>query len=282
MGYMVLAGLSFTFLDTTAKYLSNDLPVLFVVWARYGVHCLLMLLVLAPSRGWDLVRAGRPMLQVVRGLMLLVTTASGMAALSHLPIAETLAIAFLAPLIVVLAAAPLLKEKPSRLTILAVLCGFAGTLLIVRPGGAVVGVGVAFALCTAIAYAAYQLLTRHLCQDAGSITLLFYTALTGTLGASLAVPFFWPQISLTLTQWVLLISLGLYGGAGHFLLIRAFALADASTLSPLLYSQLIWQTLAGAWVFNHVPDAWAILGGLMIVGSGLMVVWSQKKHAQKS
>lgn len=277
---MVLAGLSFTLLDTTAKHLSSHLPVPFITWVRYLVHFLFMLAVFRWRGIDDLMAAPRMGLQVLRGFMLLLTTGFAMAAMSTLPMAETLAIAFLAPLIVVLAAIPILKERPPRMVLLATFAGFVGVLMIVRPGGAMVGVGVGFALATAVVYATYQLLTRLLSGETSAVTLLFYTALTGTVGASMAVPFFWPQGSISVQDWVLLCSLGLYGGGGHFLLINAFARAPASTLSPLLYTQLIWQALAGALFFGHLPDGWAIAGGLIIAASGVMVLLAQRRASQ--
>ena len=277
MALMVLAGLSFTVLDAMAKHLSARWPVPFIVWVRYSVHCLLMLLLLAPRMGLSMLRAAQPGLQLLRGVMLLLTTTLGFAALSRLPLAETLAIAFLSPLIVVLASIPLLGERPSRAVLLATLIGFGGMLLIVRPGGALFGIGVLFALGTAVSYAAYQLLTRHLSARASPLVLLFHTALIGSLGASFVVPFFWPPQAVGVMDALLLCSLGVFGGIGHFLLIRAFARAPASSLSPLLYIQLIWQTLAGWIVFDHLPDAWAVAGGLMIVGSGLIVFLTSRR-----
>jgi drug/metabolite transporter (DMT)-like permease len=272
MLFMVLAGVSFTLLDTTAKHLSSHLPVPFITWVRYAVHFVFMLLLLGTGGLHDLIKAPRPALQITRGVLLLLTTGFAMAAMSVLPMAETLAIAFLAPLIVVFAAIPMLGERPKRSVMIAACVGFAGVLLIVRPGGAMQGGGVIFALATALVYAGYQLLTRLLAHQTSAVTLLYFTALTGTLGASIAVPFFWPQAAISMLDWVLLCSLGLYGGGGHLLLINAFSRAPASSLSPLLYTQLIWQTLAGAVFFNHLPDGWAIAGGLIIAGSGVMVL----------
>ena len=280
MLFMVLAGLSFTLLDTTAKHLSSHLPVPFITWVRYLVHFVFMLVLLGRRGIDDLVAAPQPVWQVVRGLMLLLTTGFAMAAMSTLPMAETLAIAFLAPLIVVLAAIPVLGERPPRAVLLAAFAGFVGVLMIVRPGGAMMGAGVAFALATSIVYATYQLLTRRLSAHTHAVTLLFYTALTGTAGASIAVPFFWPQGAISIGDWALLCSLALYGGGGHFLLINAFARAPASALSPLLYTQLIWQSLAGALFFNHLPDGWAMAGGLIIAASGIMVLLAQQKNSQ--
>lgn len=275
-GLIMLALMCFTALDATAKHLSERHPVPLIVWVRYTVHFVLMTALLAPRMGWALVRTEHPKLQVVRGLALWLTTACVMAALSTLPLAETLALAFLSPLLVVLLAKPLLGEQPSRFIWLATAMGFGGLLLIVRPGGAVAGPGVLFALATAVMYASYQLLTRKLSHVETPTTLLYYTALMGTVGASFMVPFYWSSAWPDAHDTLLFATLGLWGGGGHFLLIRAFSRAPASSLSPLFYVQLIWQTLAGYLVFNHLPDAYAVTGGLVIVASGLIVLWSQR------
>jgi len=277
MLFMVLAGLCFTLLDTTAKHLSSHLPVPFITWVRYMVHFVFMLVLLRRAGIEGLLHAPRPALQLTRGFMLLLTTGFAMAAMSTLPMAETLAIAFLAPLIVVLAAIPMLGERPSPRVVMAACAGFAGVLMIVRPGGAMVGPGLAFAFATALVYATYQLLTRLLAANTSPVTLLYFTAFAGAVGASLAVPFFWPQGAISALDWLLLCSLGLYGGGGHFLLIHAFRRAPASTLSPLLYTQLIWQSMAGALFFNHIPDGWAITGALVIAASGVMVLLAPHK-----
>lgn len=277
--WLMAATISFTLLDASAKYLSERVPVPVIVWVRYTVHCLFMIAAFAPRMGFDLVKTGRPFLHILRGLALLLTTACGLTALSQMPLAETLAIAFLSPLIVVIAAGPLLGEQPKPAIWFAVLLGFVGVLLIARPGGAVNGAGLFFALATALVYAAYQLLTRALSASEGQLTLLFYTALVGALGASCLVPFYWPQHMVDTRDAVLLCALALFGGGGHFLLIRAFSLAPASSLSPLMYVQLLWQTLAGWLVFDHLPDLYAVAGGLLIAGSGVAVVVSQKKTA---
>lgn len=259
----------FAALDATAKYMNAFFAVPLLVWARYLVHFVFMLVFMAPGMGREIITTRRPWLMSFRALMLVGVTLLAQLALKTLPLAETTALLFVTPLLVALLAGPLLGEQVRRRTWLATVAGFAGVLLIARPGGAMAGPGVAYALGGALCYAIYQILTRKLAATEHPTRLLFYTAMVGTLSMSLTLPAYWDGQMPTLTQSLLITSLGLYGGVGHALLIRAFREAPASTLSPLLYIQLIWATLLGWWVFNQLPDFLAITGMLIIGASGL-------------
>ena len=259
----------FAALDATAKYMNAFFAVPLLVWARYLVHFVIMLVFMAPGMGREIIATRRPWLMSFRALMLVGVTLLAQLALKTLPLAETTALVFITPLLVALLAGPLLGEQVRRSTWLITLVGFAGVLLIARPGGALFGAGVAYALGAALCYAIYQILTRKLAATEHPNRLLFYTALIGTLSMSLTLPAYWDGQIPTLTQGLLIVSLGLYGGIGHFMLIRAFREAPASTLSPLLYIQLIWATLLGWWVFDQLPDLLAIVGMLIIGASGL-------------
>jgi drug/metabolite transporter (DMT)-like permease len=266
---MLLAVLFFSLLDATAKHLSATFAVPLLVWARYLVHCVLMSLVLGPRLGRSLVATRHPVKQVVRALMLLGCTGFGMAALSRMPLAETTATVFITPLVVALLAGPCLGEKVTWVRWLGLVAGFAGVLMIARPGGSISADGLVFALLCAACYSVYQIMTRLLSPTEGTLTMLYYTALVGTVAMSLGLPWFWGGPWPDVTQLAMICTLGLLGGTGHFLLISAFRQAPASVLSPALYAQLVWATLLGWLAFDHVPDAWAIVGMTIIAASGL-------------
>lgn len=279
---LLLLGSLFFFaaLDATAKHLAQTYSVPFLVWARYTVHCLLMLAVLGPRQRWRLVATRRPLLQVVRGLMLVGCTGFGIAALSRMPLAETTAVAFTAPLIVALLAGPWLGERLTAGRWLAILAGFGGVLLIARPGSAVTVDGATLALLAASFYAVYQILTRQLAATEPTVTLVFYSALVGTLGTTLLQP--WsvlPATPLPTIDRAMIAALGILGGSGHYLLTRAFRHAPASVLSPFIYVQLIWATLLGALVFGHWPGSFSFLGMAIIVGSGLWLALAARRGA---
>jgi drug/metabolite transporter (DMT)-like permease len=268
---MLLAVLFFALLDATAKLLSTTFAIPLLVWARYLVHCVLMSVVLGPRLGRSLVATQHPFKQVIRALMLLGCTGFGMAALSRMPLAETTATVFITPLVVALLAGPCLGERITWMRWLGLLAGFAGVVMIARPGGSISADGLVFALLCAACYSIYQIMTRLLSPSEGTLTMLYYTALVGTVTMSLGLPWYWGGPWPEPMQLAMICSLGLFGGTGHFLLISAFRQAPASVLSPALYAQLIWATLLGWLVFNHVPDAWAMGGMLVIAVSGLLL-----------
>jgi drug/metabolite transporter (DMT)-like permease len=272
----MLALMLFASLDATAKHLAAFFAVPLLVWARYVVHFLLMLVFVAPAMRAELVRTANPRLQIVRALSLLATTGCGMAAFRVMPLAEATSVIFLAPLLVTLLAGPLLGERIGRSRWLAVLVGFGGVLLVVRPGTDLNPAGILWALGGAFSYALYQILTRRLSHAEHPLRLLFYTALVGTAVMSAALPWFWVDASPAPQQWLLIASLGLYGGVGHFLLIRAFRLAPASTLTPFTYAQLVWAVLLGWLVFDNIPDAVTAAGMSVIAASGLWLALRER------
>lgn len=270
----------FAVLDATAKHLTQTFSIPMLVWGRYLVHCLLMAVFLGPRLGRRLVATGQPLRVLVRSLLLLACTGFGFAALSRMPLAETTATAFTAPLIVALLAGPWLGEKLSPGRWLAIVVGFAGVLLIARPGSAAVTPdGAAFALLAATSYAAYQIMTRQLAATENTLTLLFYTALVGTVVMTLALPWFWRGPLASPGEAGLIVALGVLGGCGHFLLTRAFRHAPASVLSPFIYIQMVWAILLGWLVFGHWPDTPALAGTLIIVLAGLYLGLSARYNS---
>jgi len=267
---LVLAVFFFVLLDSTSKHLATRWPVSLVVWIRYAVHLLLMTVLLAPRLGRHLVSTRRPLLQIVRGGCLLLTSWFIVAALQRMPLAETTAIVFLAPLLVTVLARLVLHESVSPMRWLAVVTGFIGVWLVARPGTAIEHTGVLLALCAACAFASYQILTRLLSPTERPLTLLFYTALVGTVVMSFALPWIWEGPRPDLPALGQMIGMGVFGGVGHFLLIQAFRCAPASTLSPVLYIQLAWATVLGWAFFDHLPDSAGMLGIAIIAAAGIM------------
>lgn len=174
-------------------------------------------------------------------------------------------------LLVTALSVPLLKEKVSLGQWLAVLTGFIGVLFIVRPGGALFTPAALFPLGSALCFGLYQLLTRMLANSDSPTTSNFLAGIFNTLIMSLLVPFFWQTPSLL--HGLMMIALGGCGMGGHLLLTQAFRHAPPATLAPFSYGQIIFAGLLGLLVFGHVPDAWALLGILVICASGLVVAW---------
>lgn len=264
---IMVAVSTFAVLDTTAKYLSRTYPVPLIVWVRYAMHVVVMLVFVAPRLRWGLVTSRRPGLQVIRGVALAASSLFFFSGLAFMPIAEASAITFLAPLLVTAMSAYFLRERVRRSAWAALGAGFVGVLFIVRPGGTAFSPAVVLPLATAVCFATYQLLTRRLAGVDSTMATLFIGALVGTLVVSFLLPFYWglPQSPF---HGLLFVMLGVLGAAGHFVLIRAFEYAPPSVLAPFVYTQLLTVLVLGYLVFGEFPDGWSLVGMAIIVLSG--------------
>ncbi|MDH4873822.1 DMT family transporter [Pseudomonas sp. BN515] len=271
-----LATFLFSSHDAISKYLSAFYPIVMVVWVRYLVHTLLMAGFLLPREGTRVLRTKRPLLQVARALCLIGVSLLFTTGLRHIPLAEATSVIFLAPLLVTTLSVPLLKERVSRGQWGAVLVGFAGVLLVVRPGSALFTPAILYPLAAAVCFAFYQLLTRILARTDSSATSNFITGLTNTLIMSAMVPFFW-HLPDTLGHSLLMLALGTCGMGGHMLLTQAFRHASPPLLAPFGYGQIVFAGLLGLLLFNHAPDQIGLLGIAIIVGSGLFMAYAQKR-----
>jgi drug/metabolite transporter (DMT)-like permease len=263
-------------MDTTIKYLTTHYNAPLVVAIRYIVHCLLMIVFLAPSQGKRLVKTQRTGLVLVRSASLAIASLFIGLALQRMPVAETTAINFLSPMLVVLLARPVLGERIGALGWVASVTGFAGVLLIAHPGSGLDAYGIIFALCAVGAGVAYQLLSRVLVTTERIVTLLFYTALTGAIGFGIFLPWFWAGEVPTRWELLLFLSIGVTSGLGHFLFTAAYRHASASLLAPMNYLQLLWAGLLGWLVFGHVPDPLSILGMCVVAASGVMIAFKSR------
>lgn len=272
-GALLLVASLFLFacLDATTKYLAARHEVPLVVAVRYLVNCALMILLLAPTHRHKLIETRRTGLVLVRAASLAAASLFVALALQRMPVAETTAINFLAPMLIVLIAGPLLGERTGWAGWTAVVGGFAGVLLIVRPGSGLEPIGILFVLCAVVANIAYQLLSRVLAETERTIALLFYTALFGSIAFGLVLPFHWEERAPSAFELLLFLSLGVYGGLGHFLFTAAYRQAPASVLAPMTYLQLVWAGLLGWAVFGHLPDPVSIAGMAVIAASGVFM-----------
>ena len=271
----------FACMDTVTKYLAQSHAVPLIVGVRYLGNLLLMTVLFGPTHGRVMVRTQRTGLVVLRGVCLACASLFIALALQRMPVAETTAITFLAPILLVVVAGPVLGERIGWVGWAATLFGFAGVLLIARPGSGLVASGVLFVLCAVAMNLGYQLLSRVLAASETTFALLFYTALTGTILYGLALPWFIEDRAPSLLEAALMLSLGVYGGLGHFLFTAAFRYAPASLLAPLNYLQLLWAGLLGWIVFGHVPDAVSLLGMAIVAGSGVLVALKTRRPPPK-
>lgn len=269
--------LCFTCMDATTKYLASHHEVPLIVAVRYLVNCLLMIVLLAPSHGAKLIETQRTGLVVVRSLCLAAASLCVASALKLMPLAETTAIVFMSPLVVMLMVGPVLGERVGRLPWIATFMGLVGMLLIVRPGSGLDTLAVCFALGAVAANTGYQLFSRLLAASERTIALLFYSALVGSICFGIALPVYWEGRAPTPFELLLFLSLGVYGAVGHFFYTTAYRETPASVLAPLNYVQVVWAGLLGWLVFGHVPDRLTILGMCVIAASGAIVAFRPRR-----
>ncbi|HSN20963.1 MAG TPA: DMT family transporter [Usitatibacter sp.] len=274
---VLLAGFFFSSLDTTAKYLVLDHPLFAVVWARYAGQMAVTTPIAWHRGGAGFWRTRHPAAQLLRSLCLVVATTCFVAALRFLPLAEGTAIAFLAPMFAIALSRPVLGETPTRARFWSAFAGFAGIVLIVRPGSAVFHPATALLVLAAIANAFYQLLTRKVPNDTPHTTL-FYSALVGTIVLTLALPFVDKPGTFTVRDGFFFVLLGLLAGLGHGFLTAAFLRAPATLVAPFTYLQMIWSTAYGWLLFGHLPDGLSALGMAVIVASGVALVLHERRR----
>ncbi|HMA32494.1 MAG TPA: DMT family transporter [Casimicrobiaceae bacterium] len=269
--------LCFTMLDTITKYMTQRYSVPVLVWARYTVQLVAMLVWLGPSMRLKLFRTNRLPLQVVRGGVLLASSLCFVGALRSLPLANATALNYTTPVLVVLMARFVLGERMRPARIAFVVAGVAGMLLIVRPGSDVFRGASLLALLAALCYASYQIMTRVLYGENPRV-LLFYPAVVGTCVMTLLAPGLdWPA-HMPWQDAALIVVGGLFGTLGHFLFILAFQHGPASALTPFTYMQLVWATLMGWLVYGYLPDGLTIAGMGVIGLSGLLITLHERRR----
>ena len=274
--YILAAVLVIAAMDMLAKFLVQSHSVPLVSWARYNFHLVLMLPLLARLGPKKILTTRRLGLQLGRAFLLLATTFLIFGALRYIPLADMTTITLAAPLIATGLSVPILHERVGARRWLAVLIGFGGVLVVVRPGAGVMDGGAVLALAAAVTFALYQVATRSISRTDGPLTTLFYTALVGAVVTSMIVPFFWQWPSPV--GWAYLALTGGLGALGQFLFIKAYGHAPASTLAPYIYTILIWSAGLGVLAFGEFPDIWTLTGAAIIIGSGIYVWYRERRR----
>ena len=279
LGLMAVAVALFTCIDTSAKWLIlSGLPVIQVVFARYFGHLVLALAIYVPQEGASVFRSNRPSLQILRSFFLLGSTVLNFKALQYLPITVTTTIMFAGPIVVTLLSIPLLGEKVGLRRLIAVLCGFAGVVVVIQPWGATfhpamfLNVG---ALCMA---SMYFVMTRMLAGIEGNSTQQVWSSFTAAVALSpFAVAVWeWPGGPL---QWLVFCGIGVFGALGHIEATIAHRWADASLLAPVFYLQVFYAAVAGILVFGTWPTVETLTGGAIIIASGVYI-WQRERRVK--
>ena len=256
-------------MDGFAKYLSDDLPILQITWARYFFTVAFVFPIMFFFYKKQLVWSDKPKLQIFRGLILLSANICFFYAISVISLAKALTLAFIAPLIVTAFSPILLGEKVGFRRWTAVAVGFIGSLIVIRPGFLEFNLASVAALATGFFYGFYLIITRKLSTSDNPLLTLLITGMVGALLVSIIIPFYW--VKPTLNQWSLMAGIGVFACIGHLFLILSLKYADASKLAPLGYTEIIPNVIIGYYFFSELPDNWTYLGLFIIVLSGLYI-----------
>ena len=252
--------------DALAKYLSLTLPAIEIAWIRFLVFAIILLPMMARTSP-NVFRSARPGLQVWRGLALVSSSLFFISGLRFLPIAEASATGFIAPLFVTALSIFFLGEKVGIRRWAATAVGLIGVLIVVRPGSSAFHPAAIFPIVSALGWAFTLILTRMISGSDRAITTMTYSAMAGLCLLTVLVPFVW--VTPSWKDIMLGVCIGIASTAGQWIVVLAFRYADASVLAPFSYSQLVWVTILGFFVFGEIPDIWTVAGAAVIIASGL-------------
>ena len=267
--FNLLAWIMLPVMDGFAKYLSADLPVLQITWARYFFTIVFTFPIMFFFYNNQLVWTDKPKLQFLRGIILLCANICFFYAISIISLAKALTLAFIAPLIVTAFSPLLLGEKVGLRRWAAVIIGFIGSLVVIRPGFVELNFASFAALGTGVMYGFYLIITRKLSTSDNPLLTLLLTGLVGALIISCVMPFIW--VKPTINQWSMMAGIGVFACIGHLFLILSLKYADASKLAPFSYFEIITNIIIGYYFFNNFPDNWTFLGLFIIIMSGVYI-----------
>lgn len=275
---VLCAGLLLATHDGVSKYLTHIYPLIMVIWLRYFVQTIAMIILFFPKMRLAIIRTRRPWLQLLRAISLLSISLLFIGGLRYIPLAEATAVMFLAPLIVTVLSALVLHEHVSKGQWAAVAVGFLGVLFIVRPGGALFTPAILLPVCASFCFAIYQLITRRLASTDHAVTSNFLSGLFGVIALTTLLPGEY-TLDVTNTDLLYMLALGLLAMTAHMLLTMALKYSTAATLAPFTYAQIVFAGVVGYLAFGQIPDNWSIFGVLIISCSGLAVAYLQH-HSQ--
>ena len=267
--FNLLAWVMLPIMDGFAKYLSSDLPVLQITWARYFFTVAFTLPIMFFFFRKNLVWTDKPKLQLIRGLILLTANVCFFYSISIISLAKALTLAFIAPLIVTAFSPIFLGEKVGFRRWSAVIIGFIGSMVVIRPGFVEINLASLAALGTGVMYGFYLIITRKLSSSDNPLLTLLLTGVIGAIIISFVMPFVW--IKPTLNQWSMMAAIGIFACVGHLFIILSLKYADASKLAPFSYFEIVTNIIIGYYFFSDFPDKWTFLGLFIIILSGIFI-----------
>ena len=276
IGLMCLAGAMFPFMNAFAKILGANYHTLEISWARFFGHVVFTMALFMPTSGVRMFITRQPKLQVARSVIQCLSNCLFVAAIVHQPLADAAAIGMMGPLIVAALAWPILGERTSPGHMAAIVVGFAGVLIVIRPGSGVFHPSSLFLIGSATCYALYQILTRLGANIDPPATTTFYSSAFGAVAMLVVLPFV-GKLPASFGDFALFCALGVLGGLGHYCIVRALGLAPVNIIAPFQYFQLLGSVAAGYAMFGQLPDAATFLGAAVIVAAGLYLGWSRTR-----
>lgn len=275
IGFMAVGVSLVPMMDGVAKSLAGDYHVLQIVWARFAFHLLWLLPFLAWHGHLRDLGPRHPGLQLLRGAFILAATLCYFSAIALMPIADALALLFISPMVVTVLSPLILRERVGIWRWSAVVAGFIGALIVVRPGFGVFQWSSVLALGAGCFHGCYLLTTRRLAGSTNPMITLFYTGLVGLAAMSLAMPALW--VPPTRGDWGLMLAMGAFAAGGHYLIIKAFDRASAPVVAPVAYAEIVAATAVGWFVFGDFPAPLTWLGIVVIVASGLVITLRERR-----
>ena len=257
------------FMDTIAKYLSSEISFFQIAWARYFFTVFWTFPFIFFFFRKNLIWTENPKLQILRGLTLFSANICFFYSISIISMAKALTLAFIAPLVTTALSPILLGEKVGSKTWIAVIAGFIGSLVVIRPGFIEFNLATIAALGTGCLYGVYLIITRKLHSTDNPLLTLLLTGIVGATVSTLFVPLVW--VNPTNIQWLWLAIMGIFACLGHILLIYSLRYADASKLAPFGYFEIITNIILGYYIFNDFPDLWTFVGLFIIISSGFYI-----------
>ncbi|MFV0295378.1 MAG: DMT family transporter [Hyphomicrobiaceae bacterium] len=274
MVMMLLAMFLFASMDALSKVAARELPIPQILWVRYILFTMFVAIMLRRQGLRAALVSGQPWVQAIRSVLIIFENGLFVLAFVYMPLADVHAIAAVSPLIVIALSRPLLGETVGIRRWLAVMAGFIGVLVIVRPGFVRIDWPILIPLAAAFLWGLYQVMVRMCARTDTGETTWAWSAVVGLLVTTLVGPFVW--VWPDARGWLLLVAIGMIGSAAHFTLIKALEFWEAGALQPFSYTLLVWATVIGFFAFGHIPDGWTMTGALVIILSGLYA-WQRER-----
>lgn len=273
---MIAGGGALTISDAATKWLTASLPIGEILFVRALIVAIIILLVVRRSGSFEAVRIGRVRNVSTRAVLAVGSTFLIVSSLALLPLNEVIAILFVGPLFVAVLSGPLLGERVSIQRWLAVLVGFTGMLIIVRPGSEAFQIAALLPVVAALVAATRDIVTRRISKTESSMGILFYSMVALTLAGLATAPFGW--LPMDIEQVALAAFTGVMFGLGHYFIIEGYRYAEASIVSPYRYANLIWAVILGFLIWGEIPSIWVLAGAPLVVGSGLYILLYERSR----